>query len=276
MNKQDFIKSHKDKLLQIYKELTGSTKGFDSWLNSSDSDEAINKLMSIAQTIKGVADKEAQQMGWKDAEERDLMLGNGTEADDWVDWQDDWDAFPEVADNNEELPITDEPLSIRDACAKTFAEKNALSGVDIFGSAPLDKQMFITEHKEMLQSMFGETTDLTTDSRVDYLMNAPEEVIQALSGVAFSKPIDGILNERGELLTELPFNGCEETLRNIELNDLALTCIQDIDALLDLYVEAGDKTFSKEAKILDMLVNYIKTARKAKDTYEELKLIIQG
>lgn len=247
MSKQDFIKSHKDKLLQIYKELTGSTKGFDSWLKSSDSDEAINKLMSVAEAIKGVADKEAQQMGWKDAEERDLMLGNDTEATDW----------------NAEKDIFDEPAPF-------------VKGVDIFGSVPLDKQMFITEHKDMLQSMFGETTDLTTDSRVDYLMNAPEEVIQALSGVAFSKPIEGVLNERGELLTELPFNGFEDTMRNIELNDIALTCIKDIDTLLDLYVEAGDKTFSKEARVLDMLVNYIKTARKAKDTYEELKILIQG
>lgn len=249
MNKQDFIKSHEDKLLQIYKELTGSTKGFDSWLKSSDGDEAINKLLSVAQTIKGVADKEAQQMGWKDAEERDLMLGNDTEATDWEDWDAEKDLFSEPA-----------PY---------------VKGVDIFSSVPLDKQLFITEHKDMLQSMFGETTDLTTDSRVDYLMNAPEEVIQTLSGVAFSKPIEGILNERGELLTELPFNGCEETMRNIQLNDMALNCIQDIDAIMDLYVDAGDKLFSKEAKVLDMIVNYIRSIRKAKNVYQDLKEIIQ-
>lgn len=267
MNKQDFIKSHEDKLLQIYKELTGSTKGFDSWLKSSDGDEAINKLLSVAQAIKGVADKEAQQMGWKDAEERDLMLGNDTEATDWEDW-DDGEPVGKVS--------ADSDWDDWDAEKDLFSEPAPyVKGVDIFSSVPLDKQLFITEHKDMLQSMFGETTDLTTDSRVDYLMNAPEEVIQTLSGVAFSKPIEGILNERGELLTELPFNGCEETMRNIQLNDMALNCIQDIDAIMDLYVDAGDKFFSKEAKVLDMIVNYIRSIRKAKNVYQDLKEIVQ-
>lgn len=223
MSKQDFIKSHKDKLSQIYMEKSGSDKGFDSWLKTEEADKVVTSLMKLSEAISGVENKEVKFMS------KDDSTGSA----------------PYMKD------------------------------IDIFSNTSIDKQFFIAEHRDMLEGVLGDDVDLYTNTTVDYLMNAPEEVIQALSGIVTSES-DDLFNERGELLTELPFDDCEETMKNIQLNDLALSCIQSINSILDLYVEAGDSVYSKEGMVLDLLVDYIEKARKAKNVYESLNSIIQG
>ena len=52
MNKQDFIQSHKEKLLQIYKEKSGSKEGFEQWLTTPEADEIISKLIQISKAYE--------------------------------------------------------------------------------------------------------------------------------------------------------------------------------------------------------------------------------
>ena len=65
-------------------------------------------------------------------------------------------------------------------------------------------------------------------------------------------------------------------MQNVQLNELALTCMQNIEELGKFYRRAGDKNFSKEARVFDLLVAYIKNVKKAEDAYEDLNFILQG
>lgn len=53
MSKQDFIESHKEKLLQIYKEKSGSEEGFEQWITTPEADEIISNLIQISEAIRG-------------------------------------------------------------------------------------------------------------------------------------------------------------------------------------------------------------------------------
>ena len=200
--------------------------------------------------------------------------------------------------------IKEEPMSKADE----FPNPDNNLGVDIFNEMPLDKQLFVNENRSKLEAIYkvnhilGSDDDFNnwlrddTDGVVAFLMQAPSDVLTCIaddsnkntfnqSGVVpdsngmfepSEKSIDDYLDEKGEPAWNLPFDGCEDMMKNVQLNELTLTCMQSIEELGELYRRAGDKNFSKEAKIFDLLLTYIKNIRKSEDAYEELNSILQG
>lgn len=292
MNKQDFIQSHKEKLLQIYKEKSGSEEGFEQWLTTPEADEIISNLIQISKAIRGSAevDKKLRDI-YKDYYSLSGLLFEA----DYQKWLQTDEAQIELRQ------IKEEPMSKADE----FPNPDNNLGANIFNEMPLDKQLFVNENRSKLEAIFRVNHILDsddefnkwlkddTDGVVAFLMQAPSDVLTCLadrntfnpSGVVpdsngmfepSEKSVDDLLDEKGEPAWELPFNGCEDMMKNVQLNDLALTCMQSIEELGELYRRAGDKNFSREAKIFDLLLTYIKNIRKSEDAYEELSIILQG
>lgn len=294
MNKQDFIQSHKEKLLQIYKEKSGSEEGFEQWLTTPEADEIISNLIQISKAIRGSAevDKKLRDI-YKDYYSLSGLLFEA----DYQKWLQTDDAQIELRQ------IKEESMSKADE----FPNPDNNLGVDIFNEMPLDKQLFVNENRSKLEAIYrvnhilGSDDDFNnwlrddTDGVVAFLMQAPSDVLTCIaddsnkntfnqSGVVpdsngmfepSEKSIDDYLDEKGEPAWNLPFDGCEDMMKNVQLNELALTCMLSIKELGELYRRAGDKNFSKEAKIFDLLLTYIKNIRKSEDAYEELNSILQ-
>lgn len=306
MSKQNFIESHKEKLLQIYKEKSGSEEGFEQWLTTPEADSLIDSLMQISKAIRGSAevDKKLRDI-YKDYYSLSGLLFEA----DYQKWLQSEEAQVELKQIKEAImakKVSMKPEDGWDDWKDAVPSSNL--GVDIFSDVPLDKQLFINENRNKLEAIYrvnhilGSDDDFEywlkddTDGVVAFLMQAPDDVLTCLvddynnvpfkmSGVIpdsegmfkpSEKSVDDLLDEKGEPAWELPFNGCEDTMKNIQLNDLALSCMQSIEALGDLYREAGDMNFSKEAKVFDLLVDYIENIRKSEDVYEKLNMIIQG
>lgn len=295
MSKQEFIESHKEKLLQIYKEKSGSEEGFEQWLTTPEADEIISNLIQISKAIRGSAevDKKLRDI-YKDYYSLSGLLFEA----DYQKWLQTDEAQIELRQ------IKEEPMSKADE----FPNPDNNLGVDIFNEMPLDKQLFVNENRSKLEAIykvnhildsddeFNKWLKDDTDGVVAFLMQAPSDVLTCIaddsnkntfnqSGVVpdsngmfepSEKSIDDYLDEKGEPAWELPFNGCEDMMKNIQLNELALACMQSIEKLGELYRRAGDKNFSREAKIFDLLLTYIKNIRKSEDAYEELNSILQG
>lgn len=295
MNKQDFIQSHKEKLLQIYKEKSGSEEGFEQWLTTPEADEIISNLIQISKAIRGSAevDKKLRDI-YKDYYSLSGLLFEA----DYQKWLQTDEAQIELRQ------IKEEPMSKADE----FPNPDNNLGVDIFNEMPLDKQLFVNENRSKLEAIYkvnhilGFDDDFNnwlrddTDGVVAFLMQAPSDVLTCIaddsnkntfnqSGVVpdsngmfepSEKSIDDYLDEKGEPAWNLPFDGCEDMMKNVQLNELALACMQSIEKLGELYRRAGDKNFSREAKIFDLLLTYIKNIRKSEDAYEELNSILQG
>lgn len=302
MSKQDFIESHKEKLLQIYKEKSGSEEGFEQWITTPEADEVISNLIQISEAIRGSSevDKKLRDI-YKDYYSLSGLLFEA----DYQKWLQSEDAQVELKQIKEEsMSKTDE-----------FPNPDNSLGVNIFNDMPLGKQLFVNENRNKLEAIYrvshiwGSDDDFEywlkddTDGVVAFLMQAPSDVLTCIAGsqnndissqtgVDFIKAslhrisqgvkepedrkIDDLLDEEGEPAWELPFNGCENMMQNIQLNELALTCMQNIEELGKLYRKAGDKNFSKEARVFDLLVAYIKNVKKAEDAYEALNVILQG
>lgn len=307
MSKQDFIESHKEKLLQIYKEKSGSEEGFEQWLTTPEADEIISNLIQISEAIRGSSevDKKLRDI-YKDYYSLSGLLFEA----DYQKWLQSEDAQVELKQIKEEsMSKTDE-----------FPNPDNSLGVNIFNDMPLDKQLFVNENRNKLEAIYrvshilGSDDDFEywlkddTDGVVAFLMQAPSDVLTCITNEAvfetetndiFSqsgvdpikaslhrisqgvkepedRKIDDLLDEEGEPAWELPFNGCEDMMQNVQLNELALTCMQNIEELGKLYRKAGDKNFSKEARVFDLLVAYIKNVKKAEDAYEDLNFILQG
>lgn len=287
MSKQEFIESHKEKLLQIYKEKSGSEEGFEQWLTTPEADEIISNLIQISKAIRGSAevDKKLRDI-YKDYYSLSGLLFEA----DYQKWLQTDDAQIELRQ------IKEESMSKADE----FPNPDNNLGVDIFNEMPLDKQLFVNENRSKLEAIYrvnhilGSDDDFNnwlrddTDGVVAFLMQAPSDVLTCIvddsdkdifnqSGVVpdsegMFKPSD----EKGEPAWNLPFDGCEDMMKNVQLNELALTCMQSIEELGELYRKAGDKNFSKEAKIFDLLLTYIKNIRNSEDAYEDLNMILQG
>lgn len=287
MNKQDFIESHKEKLLQIYKEKSGSEEGFEQWLTTPEADEIISNLIQISKAIRGSAevDKKLRDI-YKDYYSLSGLLFEA----DYQKWLQTDDAQIELRQ------IKEESMSKADE----FPNPDNDLGVDIFNEMPLDKQLFVNENRSKLEAIYkvnhilGSDDDFNnwlrddTDGVVAFLMQAPSDVLTCIvddsdkdifsqSGVVpdsngMFEPSD----EKDEPAWNLPFDGCEDMMKNVQLNELALTCMQSIEELGELYRKAGDKNFSKEAKIFDLLLTYIKNTRKSEDAYADLNMILQG
>lgn len=295
MSKQEFIESHKEKLLQIYKEKSGSEEGFEQWLTTPEADEIISNLIQISKAIRGSAevDKKLRDI-YKDYYSLSGLLFEA----DYQKWLQTDEAQIELRQ------IKEEPMSKADE----FPNPDNNLGVDIFNEMPLDKQLFVNENRSKLEAIYkvnhilGSDDDFNnwlrddTDGVVAFLMQAPSDVLTCIaddsnkntfnqSGVVpdsngmfepSEKSIDDYLDEKGEPAWNLPFDGCEDMMKNVQLNELALACMQSIEKLGELYRRAGDKNFSREAKIFDLLLTYIKNIRKSEDAYEELNSILQG
>ena len=295
MNKQDFIQSHKEKLLQIYKEKSGSEEGFEQWLTTPEADEIISNLIQISKAIRGSAevDKKLRDI-YKDYYSLSGLLFEA----DYQKWLQTDEAQIELRQ------IKEESMNKADE----FPNPDNNLGVDIFNEMPLDKQLFVNENRSKLEAIYrvnhilGSDDDFNnwlrddTDGVVAFLMQAPSDVLTCIaddankntfnqSGVVpdsngmfepSEKSIDDYLDEKGEPAWNLPFDGCEDMMKNVQLNELALACMQSIEELGELYRRAGDKNFSREAKIFDLLLTYIKNIRKSEDAYEELNSILQG
>lgn len=295
MSKQEFIESHKEKLLQIYKEKSGSEEGFEQWLTTPGADEIISNLIQISKAIRGSAevDKKLRDI-YKDYYSISGLLFEA----DYQKWLQTDEAQIELRQ------IKEEPMSKADE----FPNPDNNLGVDIFNEMPLDKQLFVNENRSKLEAIYkvnhilGFDDDFNnwlrddTDGVVAFLMQAPSDVLTCIaddsnkntfnqSGVVpdsngmfepSEKSIDDYLDEKGEPAWNLPFDGCEDMMKNVQLNELALACMQSIEELGELYRRAGDKNFSREAKIFDLLLTYIKNIRKSEDAYEELNSILQG
>lgn len=295
MSKQEFIESHKEKLLQIYKEKSGSEEGFEQWLTTPEADEIISNLIQISKAIRGSAevDKKLRDI-YKDYYSLSGLLFEA----DYQKWLQTDEAQIELRQ------IKEEPMSKADE----FPNPDNNLGVDIFNEMPLDKQLFVNENRSKLEAIYrvnhilGSDDEFNkwlkddTDGVVAFLMQAPSDVLTCIaddsnkntfnqSGVVSDsngmfepseKSIDDYLDEKGEPAWNLPFDGCEDMMKNVQLNELALACMQSIEELGELYRRAGDKNFSREAKIFDLLLTYIKNIRKSEDAYEELNSILQG
>lgn len=295
MNKQDFIQSHKEKLLQIYKEKSGSEEGFEQWLTTPEADEIISNLIQISKAIRGSAevDKKLRDI-YKDYYSLSGLLFEA----DYQKWLQTDEAQIELRQ------IKEESMNKADE----FPNPDNNLGVDIFNEMPLDKQLFVNENRSKLEAIYrvnhilGFDDDFNnwlrddTDGVVAFLMQAPSDVLTCIaddsnkntfnqSGIVpdsngmfepSEKSIDDYLDEKGEPAWNLPFDGCEDMMKNVQLNELALACMQSIEKLGELYRRAGDKNFSREAKIFDLLLTYIKNIRKSEDAYEELNSILQG
>lgn len=295
MNKQDFIQSHKEKLLQIYKEKSGSEEGFEQWLTTPEADEIINNLIQISKAIRDSAevDKKLRDI-YKDYYSLSGLLFEA----DYQKWLQTDEAQIELRQ------IKEEPMSKADE----FPNPDNNLGVDIFNEMPLDRQLFVNENRSKLEAIYrvnhilGSDDDFNnwlrddTDGVVAFLMQAPSDVLTCIAGDSnkstfnqsgvvpdsngmfepSEKSIDNYLDEKGEPAWNLPFDGCEDMMKNVQLNELTLTCMQSIEELGELYRRAGDKNFSREAKIFDLLLTYIKNIRKSEDAYEELNSILQG
>ena len=295
MSKQEFIESHKEKLLQIYKEKSGSEEGFEQWLTTPEANEIISNLIQISKAIRGSAevDKKLRDI-YKDYYSLSGLLFEA----DYQKWLQTDEAQIELRQ------IKEEPMSKADE----FPNPDNNLGVDIFNEMPLDKQLFVNENRSKLEAIYkvnhilGFDDDFNnwlrddTDGVVAFLMQAPSDVLTCIaddsnkntfnqSGVVpdsngmfepSEKSIDDYLDEKGEPAWNLPFDGCEDMMKNVQLNELALACMQSIEKLGELYRRAGDKNFSREAKIFDLLLTYIKNIRKSEDAYEELNSILQG
>lgn len=295
MNKQDFIQSHKEKLLQIYKEKSGSEEGFEQWLTTPEANEIISNLIQISKAIRGSAevDKKLRDI-YKDYYSLSGLLFEA----DYQKWLQTDEAQIELRQ------IKEESMNKADE----FPNLDNNLGVDIFNEMPLDKQLFVNENRSKLEAIYrvnhilGSDNDFNnwlrddTDGVVAFLMQAPSDVLTCIaddsnkntfnqSGVVSDsngmfepseKSIDDYLDEKGEPAWNLPFDGCEDMMKNVQLNELALACMQSIEELGELYRRAGDKNFSREAKIFDLLLTYIKNIRKSEDAYEELNSILQG
>lgn len=295
MSKQDFIESHKEKLLQIYKEKSGSEEGFEQWITTPEADEIISNLIQISEAIRGSSevDKKLRDI-YKDYYSLSGLLFEA----DYQKWLQSEDAQVELKQIKEEsMSKTDE-----------FPNPDNSLGVNIFNDMPLGKQLFVNENRNKLEAIYrvshiwGSDDDFEywlkddTDGVVAFLMQAPSDVLTCIvddsdkdifsqSGVVpdsngmfepSEKSIDDYLDEKGEPAWNLPFDGCEDMMKNVQLNELALACMQSIEELGELYRRAGDKNFSREAKIFDLLLTYIKNIRKSEDAYEELNSILQG
>lgn len=294
MSKQEFIESHKEKLLQIYKEKSGSEEGFEQWLTTPEADEIISNLIQISKAIRGSAevDKKLRDI-YKDYYSLSGLLFEA----DYQKWLQTDEAQIELRQ------IKEESMNKADE----FPNPDNNLGVDIFNEMPLDKQLFVNENRSKLEAIYrvnhilGSDDDFNnwlrddTDGVVAFLMQAPSDVLTCIvddsnkntfnqSGVVpdsngmfepSEKSIDDYLDEKGEPAWNLPFDGCEDMMKNVQLNELALACMQSIEELGELYRRAGDKNFSREAKIFDLLLAYIKNIRKSEDAYEELNSILQ-
>lgn len=287
MNKQDFIQSHKEKLLQIYKEKSGSEEGFEQWLTTPEADEIISNLIQISKAIRGSAevDKKLRDI-YKDYYSLSGLLFEA----DYQKWLQTDEAQIELRQ------IKEESMSKADE----FPNPDNDLGVDIFNEMPLDKQLFVNENRSKLEAIYrvnhilGSDDDFNnwlrddTDGVVAFLMQAPSDVLTCIvddsdkdifsqSGVVpDSEGMFEPSDEKDEPAWNLPFDGCEDMMKNVQLNELALTCMQSIEELGELYRKAGDKNFSKEAKIFDLLLTYIKNIRNSEDAYEDLNMILQG
>lgn len=295
MSKQEFIERHKEKLLQIYKEKSGSEEGFEQWLTTPEADEIISNLIQISKAIRGSAevDKKLRDI-YKDYYSLSGLLFEA----DYQKWLQTDEAQIELRQ------IKEESMNKADE----FPNPDNNLGVDIFNEMPLDKQLFVNENRSKLEAIyrvnhildsddeFNKWLKDDTDGVVAFLMQAPSDVLTCIvdgssknifnqSGVVpdsngmfepSEKSIDDYLDEKGEPAWNLPFDGCEDMMENVQLNELALACMQSIEELGELYRRAGDKNFSREAKIFDLLLTYIKNIRKSEDAYEELNSILQG
>lgn len=295
MSKQEFIESRKEKLLQIYKEKSGSEEGFEQWLTTPEANEIISNLIQISKAIRGSAevDKKLRDI-YKDYYSLSGLLFEA----DYQKWLQTDEAQIELRQ------IKEESMNKADE----FPNPDNNLGVDIFNEMPLDKQLFVNENRSKLEAIYrvnhilGSGDDFNnwlrddTDGVVAFLMQAPSDVLTCIaddsdkdifsqSGVVpdsngmfepSEKSIDDYLDEKGEPAWNLPFDGCEDMMKNVQLNELALACMQSIEELGELYRRAGDKNFSREAKIFDLLLTYIKNIRKSEDAYEELNSILQG
>lgn len=295
MSKQEFIESRKEKLLQIYKEKSGSEEGFEQWLTTPEANEIISNLIQISKAIRGSAevDKKLRDI-YKDYYSLSGLLFEA----DYQKWLQTDEAQIELRQ------IKEESMNKADE----FPNPDNNLGVDIFNEMPLDKQLFVNENRSKLEAIYrvnhilGSGDDFNnwlrddTDGVVAFLMQAPSDVLTCIaddsdkdifsqSGVVTDsngmfepseKSIDDYLDEKGEPAWNLPFDGCEDMMKNVQLNELALACMQSIEELGELYRKAGDKNFSREAKIFDLLLTYIKNIRKSEDAYEELNSILQG
>lgn len=306
MSKQNFIESHKEKLLQIYKEKSGSEEGFEQWLTTPEADGLIDNLMQISKAIRGSAevDKKLRDI-YKDYYSLSGLLFEA----DYQKWLQSEDAQVELKQIKEAIMAKKVSIKPEDGWDdwKDAVPSNNL-GVDIFSDVPLDKQLFINENRNKLEAIYkvnhilGSDDDFNnwlkddTDGVVAFLMQAPSDVLTCIaddsnkntfnqSGVVpdsngmfepSEKSIDDYLDEKGEPAWNLPFDGCEDMMKNVQLNELTLSCMQSIEELGELYRKAGDKIFSKEAKIFDLLLTYIENIRKSEDAYEDLNIILQG
>lgn len=287
MSKQEFIESHKEKLLQIYKEKSGSEEGFEQWLTTPEADEIISNLIQISKAIRGSAevDKKLRDI-YKDYYSLSGLLFEA----DYQKWLQTDDAQIELRQ------IKEESMSKADE----FPNPANDLGVNIFNEMPLDKQLFVNENRSKLEAIYrvnhilGSDDDFNnwlrddTDGVVAFLMQAPSDVLTCIADDSNKNTFNqsGVVpdsngmfepsDEKGEPAWNLPFDGCEDMMKNVQLNELALTCMQSIEELGELYRKAGDKNFSKEAKIFDLLLTYIKNIRKSEDAYADLNMILQG
>lgn len=287
MSKQEFIESHKEKLLQIYKEKRGSEEGFEQWLTTPEADEIISNLIQISKAIRGSAevDKKLRDV-YKDYYSLSGLLFEA----DYQKWLQTDDAQIELRQ------IKEESMNKADE----FPNPDNNLGVDIFNEMPLDKQLFVNENRSKLEAIYkvnhilGSDDDFNnwlrddTDGVVAFLMQAPSDVLTCIADDSNKNTFNqsGVVpdsngmfepsDEKGEPAWNLPFDGCEDMMKNVQLNELALTCMQSIEELGELYRKAGDKNFSKEAKIFDLLLTYIKNTRKSEDAYADLNMILQG
>lgn len=287
MSKQNFIESHKEKLLQIYKEKSGSEEGFEQWLTTPEADDLIDNLMQISKAIRGSAevDKKLRDI-YKDYYSLSGLLFEA----DYQKWLQTDEAQIELRQ------IKEESMNKADE----FPNPDNNLGVGIFNEMPLDKQLFVNENRSKLEAIYkvnhilGSDDDFNnwlrddTDGVVAFLMQAPSDVLTCIADDSNKNTFNqsGVVpdsngmfepsDEKGEPAWNLPFDGCEDMMKNVQLNELALTCMQSIEELGELYRRAGDKNFSREAKIFDLLLTYIKNIRKSEDAYEELNSILQG
>ena len=176
MSKQEFIESHKEKLLQIYKEKSGSEEGFEQWLTTPEADEIISNLIQISKAIRGSAevDKKLRDI-YKDYYSLSGLLFEA----DYQKWLQTDDAQIELRQ------IKEESMSKADE----FPNPDNNLGVDIFNEMPLDKQLFVNENRSKLEAIYrvnhilGSDDDFNnwlrddTDGVVTFLMQAPSDVL---------------------------------------------------------------------------------------------------
>ena len=299
MSKQNFIESHKEKLLQIYKEKSGSEEGFEQWLTTPEADSLIDSLMQISKAIRGSAEVDKKlRDNYKDYYSLSGLLFEA----DYQKWLQSEEAQVELKQIKEAIMAKKVSMKSEDGWDdwKDAVPSNNL-GVDIFSDVPLDKQLFINENRNKLEAIyrvnhiFGSNDDFEywlkddTDGVIAFLMKAPSDVLTCItetkdifqSGVESVKASlhrisQAVKEPENEEVDDLPFDGCEDMMKNVQLNELTLTCLQTIEELGELYRKAGDKNFSKEAKVFDLLTNYIEDIRRSEDAYENLSIILQG